>query len=50
MLVAALAPRIGYDQEAVIAKAAHPNSTTMRQEAVRLGYVRNSTAWYGPMR
>jgi len=38
MLVTALAPRIGYDR-AAIAKAAHANGTTLRQEAVRLGYV-----------
>ncbi len=39
MLVTALAPRIGYDSAAAIAKAAHANGTTLRQEAVRLGYV-----------
>ncbi|HWN52705.1 MAG TPA: class II fumarate hydratase [Xanthobacteraceae bacterium] len=39
MLVTALAPRIGYDRAAAIAKAAHANGTTLRQEAVRLGYV-----------
>jgi fumarate hydratase, class II len=39
MLVTALAPRIGYDRAAAIAKAAHSNGTTLRQEAVRLGYV-----------
>ena len=39
MLVTALAPRIGYDKAATIAKAAHSNGTTLRQEAVRLGYV-----------
>jgi fumarate hydratase class II len=39
MLVTALAPRIGYDKAAAIAKAAHANGTTLRQEAVRLGYV-----------
>jgi fumarate hydratase class II len=37
--VTALAPRIGYDRAAAIAKAAHANGTTLRQEAVRLGYV-----------
>jgi fumarate hydratase class II len=35
----ALAPRIGYDRAAAIAIAAHANGTTLRQEAVRLGYV-----------
>jgi fumarate hydratase class II len=39
MLVTALAPLIGYDKAAAIAKAAHANGTTLRQEAVRLGYV-----------
>jgi fumarate hydratase class II len=39
MLVTALAPRIGYDRTAAIAKAAHANGTTLRQEAVRLGHV-----------
>jgi fumarate hydratase, class II len=32
-------PRIGYDKAAAIAKAAHANGTTLRLEAVRLGYV-----------
>jgi fumarate hydratase class II len=39
MLVTALAPAIGYDKAAAIAKAAHANGTTLRQEAIRLGYV-----------
>jgi len=39
MLVTALAPRIGYDKAAEIAKTAHKNGTTLREEAVRLGYV-----------
>jgi fumarate hydratase class II len=39
MLVTALAPRIGYDKAAQIAKAAHANGTTLREEALRLGYV-----------
>ena len=39
MLVTALAPRIGYDKAAQIAKAAHANGTTLREEAVRLGFV-----------
>jgi len=37
MLVTALAPAIGYDKAAAIAKAAHKNGTTLRAEAVRLG-------------
>jgi fumarate hydratase class II len=39
MLVTALTPRIGYDKAAEIAKAAHKNGTTLREEAVKLGYV-----------
>ncbi len=39
MLVTALAPKIGYDKAASIAKAAHRNGTTLRQEAVEGGYV-----------
>ncbi len=39
MLITALAPTIGYDKAARIAKAAHANGTTLREEAVRLGYV-----------
>ncbi len=39
MLVTALAPRIGYDKAAQVAKAAHANGTTLREEAVRLGFV-----------
>ena len=39
MLVTALAPKIGYDNAATIAKAAHANATTLREEAVRLGLV-----------
>ena len=39
MLVTALAPKIGYDKAAEVAKAAHKNGTTLREEAVRLGYV-----------
>ncbi|HHN72979.1 MAG TPA: class II fumarate hydratase, partial [Thermopetrobacter sp.] len=39
MLVTALAPVIGYDRAAEIAKAAYANGTTLKEEAVRLGYV-----------
>ncbi len=39
MLVTALAPQIGYDNATVIAKAAHKNGTTLREEAVGGGYV-----------
>jgi fumarate hydratase class II len=39
MLVTALAPKIGYDNAAKIAKGAHKNGTTLKQEAVGGGYV-----------
>ncbi len=39
MLVTALAPEIGYDKATEIAKAAHKNGTTLRDEALRLGHV-----------
>jgi fumarate hydratase class II len=39
MLVTALSPVIGYDKAAQIAKAAHRNGTTLRAEAIRLGFV-----------
>ncbi len=39
MLVTALAPKIGYDRAAAIAKAAHAKGTTLREEAIRLGHV-----------
>ena len=37
MLVTALAPKIGYDNAAKIAKKAHAEGTTLRQAAVALG-------------
>ena len=39
MLVTALAPKIGYDNAAKIAKTAHKNGTTLKDEAVGGGYV-----------
>jgi fumarate hydratase class II len=39
MLVTALAPKIGYDRAAAIAKAAHKNGTSLREEALRSGAV-----------
>ena len=39
MLVTALAPKIGYDNAAKVAKSAHARGTTLREEAVRLGLV-----------
>lgn len=37
MLVTALNPHIGYENAATIAKAAHKNGTTLREEAINLG-------------
>ncbi|MBN9082489.1 MAG: fumarate hydratase, class II [Rhizobiales bacterium 62-17] len=39
MLVTALAPKIGYDAAAAIAKAAHHHGTTLREEALKSGLV-----------
>src|ERR1700731_4687626 len=39
MLVTALAPKIGYDNAAKVAKSAHAGGTTLKEEAVRLGFV-----------
>ena len=39
MLVTALTPRIGYDKAAKIAKAALANGTTLREEAIKLGFI-----------
>lgn len=39
MLVTALAPKIGYDNATRVAKSAHKNGTTLKEEAVKGGYV-----------
>jgi len=39
MLVTALNTKIGYEKAAKIAKTAHENGTTLREEAVNLGYL-----------
>jgi fumarate hydratase class II len=39
MLVTALAPKIGYDKAAELAKLAHKNNTTLKEEALKSGYV-----------
>ena len=39
MLVTALNNHIGYDAAAKIAKTAHKNGTTLKEEAVKLGYL-----------
>jgi fumarate hydratase, class II len=43
MLVTALAPTIGYDAATKVAKTAHKNGTTLREEAIALGYVDGET-------
>ena len=43
MLVTALAPTIGYDKATTVAKTAHKNGTTLKQEAIALGYVDEET-------
>ena len=42
MLVTALAPRIGYDKAAHIAKTAHQNGTTLKQEVIKSGLIKES--------
>lgn len=39
MLVTALAPTIGYDNATKVAKTAHKNGTTLKEEAISLGFV-----------
>lgn len=39
MLVTALAPEIGYDNATKVAKTAHKNKTTLKEEAINLGFV-----------
>ncbi len=39
MLVTALNPHIGYEKAAEIAKTAHKNGTTLKEEALNLGYL-----------
>ena len=39
MLVTALAPKIGYDNATLVAKSAHKNGTTLKEEALKLGLV-----------
>jgi fumarate hydratase class II len=39
MLVTALAPEIGYDNATKVAKTAHKNRTTLKEEAINLGFV-----------
>ena len=50
MLVTALNTKIGYYKAAEIAQTAHKNGTTLKEEAVRLGYVKadDFDAWVKP--
>ncbi|MBX9887872.1 MAG: class II fumarate hydratase [Flavobacteriaceae bacterium] len=50
MLVTALNPKIGYYKAAEIAQTAHKNGTTLKEEAVRLGFVsaEDFDAWVKP--
>ncbi|MGB0381473.1 MAG: class II fumarate hydratase [Alphaproteobacteria bacterium] len=43
MLVTSLAPSIGYDNATLVAKTAHKNGTTLREEAIGLGFVDEET-------
>ena len=43
MLVTALAPEIGYDNATTVAKTAHRNGTTLKDEAIALGFVDEET-------
>jgi fumarate hydratase class II len=43
MLVTALAPTIGYDNATKVAKTAHKNGTTLKEEAIKLGFVDEET-------
>ena len=50
MLVTALNTKIGYEKSAKIAKTAHQNGTTLKEEAVNLGYLtaEEFDAWVRP--
>ena len=43
MLVTALAPEIGYDNATKVAKTAHRNGTTLKEEAINLGLCDSET-------
>ena len=40
MLVTALAPKIGYDKAALIAKTAHKNGTSLKHEVIKSGLIK----------
>jgi fumarate hydratase class II len=42
MLVTALAPKIGYDRAARIAKKAYKNGTTLKQEVIKEGLIKET--------
>ena len=42
MLVTALAPKIGYDKAADIAKSAYKNGTTLKHEVIKAGLIKES--------
>ena len=50
MLVTALNTKIGYEKAAKIAKTAHQNGTTLKEESVNLGYLtaEEFDAWVDP--
>lgn len=52
MLVTALNTHIGYDKSADIAKTAHKNGTTLKEEAVNLGYLtaEQFDEWVDPLK
>lgn len=52
MLVTALNTHIGYDKASKIAKTAHENGTTLKEEAINLGYLTSEEfdAWVDPMK
>ena len=41
MLVTALAPKIGYDRAALIAKTAYKNGTTLKHEVIKAGLIKD---------
>ena len=50
MLVTALAPKIGYDNASLIAKKAHKNGTSLKEEALKSGLVdeKEYDRWINP--
>ena len=50
MLVTALNPHIGYDKAAAIAKKAHQEGLTLKEAALKLGYLTSEQfdSWIDP--